>query len=191
MGGSTRSCSDSPHTHTHTQFRIALARKNFTLTYDTNIPRQVGLAGSSAIITSTLKCLMQFYNLSEIDMPKPVQPNFVLGVEISELYIQAGLQDRVIQVYEGLVFMDFGRDIMEKQSYGNYEKMDAAKLPPLWLAYLSDPSDSGKIHSTVKERWIKGDQEVLEAMKHFADVTDQARFARVQLNNKISKSYPL
>ena len=31
-------------------------------------------------------------------MPTPVQPNFVLGVETSELYIQAGLQDRVIQV---------------------------------------------------------------------------------------------
>ena len=27
---------------------------------------------------------------------------------------------------------------------GNYENMDAAKLPKLWLAYLSDPSDSGE-----------------------------------------------
>ena len=32
------------------------------------------------------------------DMPKPLQPNFVLDVEMSELFIQAGLQDRVIQV---------------------------------------------------------------------------------------------
>ncbi len=32
------------------------------------------------------------------DMPLPLQPNFVLGVETTELYIQAGLQDRVIQV---------------------------------------------------------------------------------------------
>ena len=36
-------------------------------------------------------CLLQ-------DMPKPLQPNFVLDVEASELFIQAGLQDRVIQV---------------------------------------------------------------------------------------------
>lgn len=36
--------------------------------------------------------------LSTQDMPKSIQPNFVLGVEINELYIQAGLQDRVIQV---------------------------------------------------------------------------------------------
>ena len=31
-------------------------------------------------------------------MPKPIQPNFILDVEMSELFIQAGLQDRVIQV---------------------------------------------------------------------------------------------
>lgn len=31
-------------------------------------------------------------------MPKPLQPNFILDVEMSELFIQAGLQDRVIQV---------------------------------------------------------------------------------------------
>ena len=32
------------------------------------------------------------------DMPEALQPQFVLDVEMDELYIQAGLQDRVIQV---------------------------------------------------------------------------------------------
>ncbi len=32
------------------------------------------------------------------DMPKELQPAFILGVEKEELFIQAGLQDRVIQV---------------------------------------------------------------------------------------------
>ena len=41
-----------------TQNGLALYRKNFTLSYDTNIPRQVGLAGSSAIVTATLQSLM-------------------------------------------------------------------------------------------------------------------------------------
>ncbi|XP_031548705.1 uncharacterized protein LOC116286363 isoform X2 [Actinia tenebrosa] len=77
---------------------IALAKKNFSLKYDTNIPRQVGLAGSSAIVTATLRCLMHFYNLTDKDIPKPLQPKFVLDVEMDELFIQAGLQDRVIQV---------------------------------------------------------------------------------------------
>ena len=41
---------------------------------------------------------MKFFGLTESDMPKALQPNFILDVEMSELFIQAGLQDRVIQV---------------------------------------------------------------------------------------------
>ena len=156
---------------------IALYKRNFTLCYDTNIPRQVGLAGSSAIVTATLKCLMQFYNLTDHDMPKPVRASFILNVETSELFINAGLQDRVIQVYEGLVYMDFSKDLMEGQGYGNYEALPLNSFPPLWLAYITDPSDSGKIHSTVRQRYDCGDATVKAAMIKFAEFTEEAKIA--------------
>ncbi len=85
---------------------LTLHDRNFSVRYATNIPRQVGLAGSSAIIVATLRCLMEFYN---VEIPLEVQPSFVLSIEREELGIAAGLQDRVIQVYEGLVYMDFDR----------------------------------------------------------------------------------
>ncbi|KAM6959254.1 glucuronokinase with putative uridyl pyrophosphorylase [Aplochiton taeniatus] len=156
---------------------IALTKQNFTIKYDTNIPRQVGLAGSSAIVSATLKCLMKFYNITDSDLPRPVRASFILNVETDELFITAGLQDRVVQVYEGLVYMDFSREIMETQGYGNYVPMDMSGLPPFWLAYLSDPSDSGRIHSNVRQRWLNGEPEVVEAMKSFAELTDKARVA--------------
>eukprot|EP00731_Ephydatia_muelleri_P036726 Em0313g1a len=120
----------------------------------TNTALCTGLAGSSAIITATLKCLMRFYNLTEkaCDIPKPLQPTFVLDVEKSELFIQAGLQDRVVQVYEGLVYMDFSKSIMDSQGHG-------------------------KIHSNVKQRWLQGDHEVIEAMQKFVELTDKAKLA--------------
>lgn len=31
---------------------------------------------------------------------------------------------------------------------GHYEQLDVSLLPPLWLAYLSDPSDSGELAHT-------------------------------------------
>lgn len=34
--------------------------------------------------------------------------------------------------------------------------MDMSELPPFWLAYLSDPSDSGRIHSNIRQRWLSG-----------------------------------
>ena len=38
---------------------IRLDNKNFTIRFHTSIPRQVGLAGSSAIITATMRALME------------------------------------------------------------------------------------------------------------------------------------
>ena len=64
---------------------VAMSKRNFTLKYNTNVPRQVGLAGSSAIVTATFQCLMAFYGLTDRDIPKPMQPDFVLSVEMEVL----------------------------------------------------------------------------------------------------------
>ncbi|XP_071806247.1 uncharacterized protein [Asterias amurensis] len=160
-----------------TEQGIALPKRNFTLKYDTNIPRQVGLAGSSAIVTATLKCLMHFFDLTDSDLPRPLQPQFILNVEVDELFINAGLQDRVIQVYEGLVFMNFSEAIMGSKGHGDYQRIDFDLVPPLWLAYIRNPSDSGKIHSNIRQRFDSGDAEVVAGMQKFAELTDQAREA--------------
>jgi len=164
-----------------TQNGIALPRKNFTAKYDTNIPRQVGLAGSSAICNSLFKALMEFYDLTHEHIPLAKQPSFILSVE-SELGIQAGLQDRVVQVYRGLVFMDFDEEYMRQNGHGRYERLprvafDWVAQLPLFIAYEADPSDSGKIHSTVRQRFDQKDPEVLEAMQKFAELAVKARVA--------------
>lgn len=80
------------------EHQIALdTRQGFRVMFETNIPRQVGLAGSSAIITAFWKALMQFYDVSD-KIPIEKQASLVLSVEQDELAIAAGLQDRVIQV---------------------------------------------------------------------------------------------
>jgi glucuronokinase len=43
--------------------QIGLPHKNFTLSYDTNIPRQAGLSGSSAIVCAALNCLIEYYDV--------------------------------------------------------------------------------------------------------------------------------
>eukprot|EP00668_Euglena_longa_P013970 GGOE01017925.1.p1 GENE.GGOE01017925.1~~GGOE01017925.1.p1 ORF type:complete len:469 (+),score=131.15 GGOE01017925.1:475-1881(+) len=149
--------------------------RNFTLSYDTNVPRQVGLAGSSAIITAVTRCLMAFYELTPSHLPQEQLPNFVLGVETEELGIAGGLQDRVAQVYEGLLYMDFDRQLMESRKFGNYERLDLQCAPPLWLAFCPDPSDSGRIHSDVRDRWRRGDQEVVSGMATLAALAEEAR----------------
>jgi len=157
--------------------QITLHDKNFTIRYASNIPHGVGLAGSSAIITACLRALMAFYGVS---IPKYVQANLVLSAETNELHIPAGLQDRVIQVYEGLVYMDFAEQTMIKQGYGNYESLDTALLPKLYIAYRDDLSEpTEKFHNDIRLRFNQGERKVVNAMRFWARLTEQVRKALV------------
>ncbi|HEX2951465.1 MAG TPA: hypothetical protein VHV83_18140 [Armatimonadota bacterium] len=155
---------------------IKLDGPNFSISYSTDIPRQVGLSGSSAIVIATLRSLLRWYGV-ENQFKQEEFPSLALAVESEELGITAGLQDRVIQTYGGVVYMDFDQQLMERQGHGNYERIDPALLPPLFLAYVLDPSDSGAIHSDVRRRWNEGDPEVRQAMKTFAGFAEQGKAA--------------
>ena len=153
--------------------RIALHDRCFSVRYRSTIPRRLGLAGSSALVTATLRCLLEFY---DIEIARPLLPGLILSVETEELGISAGLQDRVIQVYEGAVFMDFDKALFDKQGHGDYVPLDLAALPNIFIAYRRDLSEgSEQFHNNIRERWLAGDPEVVEAMKDFAGYAQEAR----------------
>lgn len=152
---------------------IVLPSRNFTIEYETTIPVRVGLAGSSGIVTATMRALMSFYG---VEIAKPILPGLILSVELNELGISAGLQDRVIQVYEGVVFMDFNKELMEFQGYGKYESLDPAKLPPLYVAYHEDLAESTEItHNDLRSRYNRGDPQVIDGMDRFAELAQETR----------------
>jgi glucuronokinase len=157
---------------------LSLEGRNFSIRYQSNIPRQVGMAGSSAIIVATLRGLMEFY---QIEIPREIQPSLALSVENEELGIAAGLQDRVVQVYEGLVYMDFSRERMQLHdglACGVYEPMAPALLPPLYLAYRLDVSEPTEVfHNDLRSRYQMGEAAVLNAMVQFAALAAEGREA--------------
>jgi glucuronokinase len=157
---------------------IPLHGRNFTLRYDSNIPPQVGMAGSSAIITACWRALMQFYH---VQIPNHILPSLVLSVENEELGIPAGLQDRVIQTYEGVVFMDFNRASIEKLGYGIYEELDPATLPNVYVAYTTRLSEGTEVfHNDIRSRWLRGEREVVSAMYQWANLAQRVRDLLVQ-----------
>jgi glucuronokinase len=175
---------------------IELHDRNFSVRYQTNIPQQVGLAGSSGIITATLRALMAFYDVA---MPLPIQPTFVLSVE-GELGIAGGLQDRVIQCYEGMVYMDFAQEkekIVAGLSHYDYEPMDPALLPPIYVAYhtaLSEPTEI--FHNDIRARYNRGDPQIVGAMGRFAQLAQDGRQAILEgdaawLNRLIDENFDL
>ncbi len=164
---------------------ISLDDRNFTLRYSSNIPNQVGLAGSSAIITACVRALMGFY---EVDISRHSLANLVLSVETNELAIPAGLQDRVAQAYGGMMYMDFSKDIMDERGYGEYESIDPSPIAEaLYVAYREDLSQGTEIyHNDLRNRYNKKDPEVLAAIQQWADYTIEFRqFLELPLNEPI------
>ena len=154
--------------------------RNFTLEYESNVPQRLGLGGSSAIITACLRAICKFHSL---DIPLPVQANIALETETRELNVPAGLQDRVVQAYQGLVYMDFSRQLMDTRGYGEYEHMNPALLPALYVAYRTSLSEGTEVfHSNLRERWLRGDPEVVGAMQTWAGYAAEGRDCLLQGN---------
>src|SRR5947208_3269306 len=112
----------------------------------------------------------------ESNIPLPIQANLVLETETRELNVPAGLQDRVIQAFQGLVYMDFSRDLMESRGYGEYESMDPGLLPNVYVACRTSLSEGTEVfHGNLRDRWRRGDPEVVAAMKTWASYAEQGR----------------
>ena len=92
------------------------------------------MGGSSAIITAALRALCAYFN---VEIPPAVQATLALETETRELGVPAGLQDRVIQAYEGLVYMDFAKDIstVRAMAITNGSIRDCCPMS-IWLTVL-------------------------------------------------------
>ena len=156
---------------------LSLPKRNFTVRYTSNIPRLVGLSGSSAICTAMLKALQKFYG---VQVPLELAPTLCLMAEREELDIQCGLQDRVIQMYEGLVFMDFNKAQVKTTGHGKYERLDSCRLPALYIAFDPQRAEiSGHYHRKLRVLFEEKKPDILAAMGEFADLAQQARDALV------------
>lgn len=141
-------------------------RLRFTLRYETDIPRQVGLAGSSAIVTATLRALCGWFG---VELEPARLAEVALAAELDELGIAAGAMDRVVQAHGGLMVMD----LAEPRGPASYERLDPAVLPPLFLAW--DPrggESSGRAHGTLRARWLAADPDVLRVIGELRALVD-------------------
>ena len=146
---------------------ITLPKRNFSVRYESDIPRLVGMAGSSAICTAMFKSLTKFF---EVDISKKIMPTLCLNAETQELNLQAGLQDRVAQVYNGVMYMDFDEELVTSRGYGTYTRVQKELLPNLYVAY--DPTRaevSGHYHRNLKVLFEQQDVKVVDAMGQFAE----------------------
>ena len=132
--------------------------------YDTEIPRQSGMGGSSALLVSLLQALRAFrgaplglYELAEV----------ARAIELELMKVVCGYVDQYMCTFGGLRHLDF-RDKQLSRSGGEEPFATVEGLPgeseelPFVLAYTGVQHLSGAVHSPIRERWLAGDSEVVE-----------------------------
>ena len=145
--------------------------------FQSDIPQQVGIAGSSAIVIATLRALCSFH---EYSIPKSALASLALAAEKS-LGIEAGLQDRVIQAYEGAVAMNFEQAAMQSVNgvpVGTYAALDPNLITNLFVSFSASLSESTNVlHGSLRERYESGDQKVIDALQEIASLVEPGRKA--------------
>jgi glucuronokinase len=147
--------------------RRRAARGPLAIECTTTIPRQVGLAGSSAVIIATIRAFCERWRV-------PIDPfglaEMALATEVEDLGIAAGPMDRVIQAYDRVMVMDLAAPRSEE----SYQPLDAALLPPLLIAWVPGGGASSHVtHSDLRERFDRGEEGVVRIMTTLRGLVDQ------------------
>ncbi|NNE96479.1 MAG: hypothetical protein HKN24_10670, partial [Acidimicrobiales bacterium] len=93
----------------------------------------------------------------------------------------AGLQDRVVQTFGGLVSMDFSTmttDARTGLAYGRYEQLDPALLPRLFLVHADRAAQpSADYHRVLRERHTAGHPPTLAGLHELAGLVVRGKAA--------------
>lgn len=137
----------------------------FHLCAETTVPMQAGLAGSTAILACLVGCLLEHLGLR---LNPYETAELVRKIEYDVLGIVCGFQDHYMAVFGGLNYMDF-RDKNSavtpdsETPFATIEPLGSfvGELP-LVLAHTGVRHHSGSVHTSPRERWLRGDSEVVD-----------------------------
>jgi glucuronokinase len=65
---------------------------------------------------------------------------------------------------------------MDSRGYGEYQNLDPALLPNVYVACRTSLSEGTEVfHTNLRERWRRGDPEVVDAMRTWAGYAEEGR----------------
>jgi len=165
----------------------SLTRAPFTLRIESDIPVQAGLAGSSALLTAIVACLLH-YQEGELPLPHQLAER-VRRIEAHRLGVSCGYQDFYMAVFGGLHALEF----RDKERLGHDTDEPLAMVEPLatylrgeplplWLATTGGQRFSGAVHRSLRARWEEGERAVVEGMARIGWLARDAKRALLERN---------
>jgi galactokinase/mevalonate kinase-like predicted kinase len=140
--------------------------------YDSDIPRQSGMAGSTALVVAMLKAIMAWRGEESNRYRLAERARYI---ELNYLKVVCGYQDAYMCTFGGLNYMDF----RGKQYYRDVEAELFATVEPLHphvnhlpfvLGFTGVQHSSGEVHKPLRERWLEGEPEIVRSYERITEI---------------------
>lgn len=160
-------------------FAIDPAETTFALSYHSDLPRQSGLSGSTALVAATMGAVARFLG---IDLNRWDAAETARKIEARGLGVLCGFQDQHMAAFGGLNYMEFrGKESLEQRHDDPLAVVEPLQehVPtvPLLLANTGVIHHSGSVHRSPRERWLAGENEVIDAYARIAALARRAKRA--------------
>jgi galactokinase/mevalonate kinase-like predicted kinase len=151
------------------------------------VPFAAGLSGSTAMVAAALRALIEY---QDERYPKHHFAECARSVELNYMGVVCGYQDQYMATFGGLNYMDF-RDKefyreVGSEPYATIEPL-AQYLPhlPFILANTGVQHNSGAVHKPLRERWLEGDREVVDAYVRIGKLAREGKKALLNANWRV------
>ena len=149
---------------------------------NSTIPRQAGLAGSTAILSAALGALLE-------KLGREHSPYYTAElnrtIELRYMKTHCGYQDAYMTTFGGLNFLSFrGKAYykeLENEVYAAVEELTAPEMPFV-IAHTGIQHHSGDFHRPIRERWLEGEKEVVKGYEQIAELAIKGKRALIEGN---------
>ena len=147
--------------------------------YDSDIPYQGGLSGSTALLAALVAALLEHTGQC---LQRHYFAEYIRSLELNRMGIMCGYQDAYMVTFGGINYMEF-RDKeyyrpVDEELFATVEPLaDVGTALPFVLAHTGVQRQSGTVHRPLRERWEDGDPAVVEGYKRIAQMARQGKRA--------------
>jgi len=161
---------------------LHLPRLECRVEYDSEIPLRSGLAGSTALTVALLRSVLGWLGV-HINLYQLAER--ARYIELNYLLVVCGYQDAYMCTFGGLNYMDYrGKQFYrraEAELYATIEPLDRyVRELPFVLGYTGVQHSSSAVHKPLRERWLEGDQQVVQGYERITELARMGKKALIE-----------
>lgn len=155
-----------------------ITRPGFSIAYTSEIPRQSGMAGSTALMVALIAAIDAWQGASRGPSELAEEAR---AAEAHGLGIQCGFVDQYACSYGGLRHVDLRGKSFDQGPGAPFATVENLGIEeptlPFVLAYTGVSHSSDSVHRPIRERWLSGESAVVDGYARVAEIGVEGKSA--------------